>query len=426
MGFHTRRNKAGEITGYRVRWNYRPKSIDGRPHDERDFVANREAEARAFWAALQANPTAPGRRDRMMDLLATYMESPEFGQLEQRTRRDIEACVRKHITPAIGTIKHSRLTSLDVIEMLETMTSTGYPHLSKPTGDDPVARASSQRRLAARPVSVPTANKTLRYLKAIMRWARPRGYTTSYAVDEVQGLKDLRPKSARRAPARAYTDDEKDRLRAACATHQELTVVELDWDSGLRRGELFALHWDQVLWDEQEIHVNRALNPDGSTKDPKTHEVRFAPVFDDGWAELARWAAVCAQQRGCEVEDLDGFVFLTRDGRPLDGVWEQQHAGRYVQRSPTTKPGTKGVPTRVLTDGIRKRSGIHLELGHCRDTYASELINSGVEAEELKMAVGHETLETTLRHYGAWLRARRKQLQSLVRAAREARRSVSA
>ncbi len=423
MSFSERKNKAGEVIGFRVRWNFRPRSIDGKPYDERDFVLKNEDAARAFYAALDDNPVVPSRRDRVMDLMATYLESTEYAQHEQRTRIDMEACIRIHINPAIGTKKHSRLTSIDVINMLDTLVTTGYPHMSKPDEsiDDLKARVAAQKRLPANPVSVPTANKVLRYLKAIMRWARPRGFTQSYAVDDVKGLKDLRPKSERRAPARAYTDEEKDALRGACATQQELTVVEFGWDSGLRRGEMFAAHWDQILWDEQEIHVTRALNPDETTKDPKTHEIRFAPVLDDGWRQLKRWARICAKERGCTVKKLEGFIFIDETGRPLDARWESRHAGKYVKRSPTKRPGTKGTPTTLLTDGIRKRSGIHYELGHGRDTYASELINAGVEAEELKMAVGHETLETTLRHYGAWLRARRKQLQHVVRASRKAR-----
>lgn len=419
--FIERKNADGEIVGYRVRWNYRPKSIDGKPYDERDFALSREKQARELHAGLEASPSAPRGGARVMDIMAAYLASAEYAAHELRTRNDIETCIRKHITPGIGSIKHNRLEPTDVKRFLRDLTTTGFAHLSKADEN------GKQVNRPARKVEVPTANKVLRWLKAIMRWARVEGLTKSYAVDEVKALKDKRPKAKRRKPARAYTDDEKKRLIAACVTLQERTVLEVGWDSGMRRGELFAFHWEQVQWESQEIHVDRALDVDGSVKDVKTHEDRFVPVLDDGWTALDRWAEHIAAARGCDVDDLEGFVFLTDDGRPLDAVWESQHAGHYVERRPTKKAGTKGSdPVRVLTEGIRLRSGIHLELGHCRDSYASELLATPeVGAEELKIAMGHETLETTLRHYASWIAERRTHIASLVAAARAERRALA-
>lgn len=417
------------VTRYRVRWNYRPKNIDGKPCDERDFAPSREKEARAFHASLEASPSAPRGGRRVMDIMTAYLASDEYAAHELRTRNDIETCIRKHIIPGLGAIEHSRIEPAMVKKFLKDLTLTGFAHLSKPDDSiaDPKARRAAQKARTARRVAVPTANKVLRWSKAIMRWARVEGLTKSYAFDEVKTLPDRRPKAERRKPPRAYSDDEKLVLLEACETLQERTVLEVDWDSGMRRGELFAFHWEQALWGTQEIHVDRALDVDGSVKDVKTHEDRVVSVLDDGWAALQRWAVHIADARGVPIAELTGFVFHTDDDRPLDAVWEARHAGQYVKRRPVDRPGTKSAEeVLVLTDGIRRRSGIHLELGHCRDTYAAELLATpGVGAEELKFAMGHETVETTLRHYAVWLAGRRSQIASLVASARAARRALA-
>lgn len=68
---------------------------------------------------------------------------------------------------------------------------------------------------------------------------------------------------------------------------------------------------------------------------------------------------------------------------------------------------------------IRNSDGT-LKWGHShmlRDTYAIELLLSGVPIEEVSMLLGHKSIRTTERHYLPWVRARQEKLERSVKRA---------
>ena len=65
-----------------------------------------------------------------------------------------------------------------------------------------------------------------------------------------------------------------------------------------------------------------------------------------------------------------------------------------------------------------KAAGLHGEsfmVSHrLRDTFAVDLLESGVPIEEVSKALGHESIKTTERHYAKWVKARQDRLDDLV------------
>lgn len=57
---------------------------------------------------------------------------------------------------------------------------------------------------------------------------------------------------------------------------------------------------------------------------------------------------------------------------------------------------------------IRELSGIHFDLHEMRDTYASILIQTGVDSSELTLWLGHRSIQTTLDRYAALFPSRRR------------------
>lgn len=342
---------------YIVRWNYRPRTVDGKPYDQRKFRSHTEAKA---WHRTVTPGTRSGRTT--IAHVAEVWTVEHVAQLATRTRADYEQAVRLRIIPGLGTKHPDKLTPREASQWVRNLD-----------------------------VSPPLANKTLRIAKAMMRWARSEGLTTCMAFEDTRGIRDTRPRQDRRAQARAYTPKEIDCLVAACETLMQATVIQVGKDSGLRRSELFALCWDCVDLKNGVLHVRRSLDADQGFKDPKTYERRTVPLLEDGVRALKAWRKV--------APTID-LVFCTVDGRPLHTTWESSHAGKYVER----KAG------RILTEGIRSRSGIHLELNHLRDTYASTIIAAGASDVEVTIALGHESVETTRRHYADWLEPSRSAL----------------
>lgn len=353
---------------YVVRWAYRDRSIDGKPYDQRTFRDEREATK--FHKGLERLDVqvGAGRRTKIATIADAWLEH-HVPTTSLRNQADAEQCVRIAITPGLGTKVADRLTTGDITAWQRMLVREGYPHLDH-----------RGRRRAARPEAIPTANKRLRHLRAMMRWARLENLTTCRSIDDVPELRDTRPAEQRRPGARPYTLDELDALEAGCSTMLDATLVLVAAHSGLRRSELFALCWDAVDLDEGLIHVRRSLDADGSFKEPKTYERRTVPVFDEGLIPLRRWR---------DHAPDTALVFPAIDGGPLHTTWDSSH-----------------IP------GIRERSGIHLQLNECRDTYATRLIvECNASEAEVTIAVGHENIQTTRRHYAAWLAPDRQMLR---------------
>ena len=59
-----------------------------------------------------------------------------------------------------------------------------------------------------------------------------------------------------------------------------------------------------------------------------------------------------------------------------------------------------------------------IEGGHAhrwRDTFAVELLLSGVPLDQVSILLGHQSVRVTERHYSPWVKARQEQLEAAVR-----------
>jgi hypothetical protein len=58
---------------------------------------------------------------------------------------------------------------------------------------------------------------------------------------------------------------------------------------------------------------------------------------------------------------------------------------------------------------------IRFENSQERDTFAVELLLSGVPLERVSVLLGHQSVKVTEKHYAPWVRARQEQLEADVR-----------
>ena len=64
-------------------------------------------------------------------------------------------------------------------------------------------------------------------------------------------------------------------------------------------------------------------------------------------------------------------------------------------------------------DGAPKRCTAHM----CRDTFAVELLLSGVPLDQVSLLLAHDSIKVTERHYAPFVKARQEQLEASVRLA---------
>lgn len=95
------------------------------------------------------------------------------------------------------------------------------------------------------------------------------------------------------------------------------------------------------------------------------------------------------------------FFFWTGNGDPETAKKGWQRAlRRLFRRAKIKKP-----------DGSPKLSHPHM----VRDTYAVELLLSGVPIDQVSLLLGHSSVKITKKHYSPFVKARQEQLENSVR-----------
>lgn len=149
--------------------------------------------------------------------------------------------------------------------------------------------------------------------------------------------------------------------------------------TGARRGEVLALRWQDVNFEERSVTIARSVTEHMEFKAPKNDRTRTISMPDTLCAILGSHKANQATERlflGGAYKDSD-LVFARADGTPND-------------------PWNFG---RAALDCI-KRSGVTpITLHGLRDTHASLLAKAGVPLEVVSKRLGHSTIAVTSERY---------------------------
>ena len=153
--------------------------------------------------------------------------------------------------------------------------------------------------------------------------------------------------------------EERDRLFIALALH-----------TGMRRGEIYALRWEQIDLDQRMIHVRNAVKLAGNTPvigPPKSKAgIRDVPINESLWHMLRR----CSNK--------EGFV-ITGERNP-NGAMSSCGMNQQWQR-------------------IKRKIDIHDATPHVfRHTFAT-LVQPHTDIKTLQTIMGHADIETALDRY---------------------------
>ncbi len=134
-------------------------------------------------------------------------------------------------------------------------------------------------------------------------------------------------------------------------------ITLLALNTGLRRGELFNLKWNDISF------VGRILTVVGRTA--KSQQTRHIPLNDEAFNTVQLWYE---QRKDSE------FVFPSRDGGRMDNIsrsWE-----------------------RLIKDAKIEDFRFH----DCRHDFASKLVMAGVDLNTVRELLGHSDIKMTLRY----------------------------
>lgn len=149
--------------------------------------------------------------------------------------------------------------------------------------------------------------------------------------------------------------------------------------TGARRGEVLALRWSDVHFEQRSVTISRSITERLEFKAPKNDRSRTITMPETLCAILRTHHAAQAKERlalGSAYQNAD-LVFAHADGSPID-------------------PWNFG---RAVLDCV-KRSGVTpITLHGLRDTHASLCAQAGVPIEVVSQRLGHASIGVTVERY---------------------------
>jgi integrase len=195
--------------------------------------------------------------------------------------------------------------------------------------------------------------------------------------------------------------------------------------AGLRRGELRALRWSDVDLGRSEIQVERSWDQYEGSIDPKSEtSARTVPML----AILRDCLVALKLASGRDSSDLvfgrtsaEAFVASTARNRAL-AAWEVAnlatliHVAEDLGAEVGERPNRAELEESIATadPGARPDLLEPITLHECRHTFASLLIDAGVNAKALSTFMGHSTIDMTFNQYGHLMPGSRDQARELV------------
>ena len=308
---------------------------------------------------------------------------------ERQTRAGSSMTVRDHL---VGRWLPARETTIAASTHARECAAVAYyvlPHL----GSTQLRRLRPEhiqtlyRRLAltGSRTGGPLAAKTILNLHQTLRAALNDATTHGLlAINPIDGVRppDPRTRPSGRRRARSWTATELGTFLEATAAGRHATLFRLAAATGMRRGEVLGLRWDDIHFDTGRIEITQALISVGyelTITRLKTRTSRRNVTLDaDTLALLADWS----RRQATELEESGavnehGLVFTRPDGQPLHPHTVSQAFGRAQRRVDVT-------PIRFYD---------------LRHTHASLLLRDRVPIKVVSERLGHSNPAFTMTTY---------------------------
>jgi integrase len=205
-------------------------------------------------------------------------------------------------------------------------------------------------------VTAPTFNRELNTIKNLFRKAVEWGHLKENPTQVVKWIK------TGKRPFRFLCADEIELLLEACRQEEHpifYAVVVTALNTGMRRGEVLSLRWENVDFKRQQIQVVNGA--DGHTKN---YESRVIPMNRTVIDLLKR-----------QPRRLDSpYVFWGESGNPFCKT--PYHFVRSVKRA--------GIP--------------YVRFHDLRHTFASNLVMKGIDLRTVQELLGHKDMRMTLKY----------------------------
>ncbi|MFD7838270.1 tyrosine-type recombinase/integrase [Streptomyces sp. NPDC059761] len=325
------------------------------------------------------------------EYLTYWLGSVAIHRLRENTHTRYATCVRLHLIPGLGTKKIARLTAKDVRTFLDRLRTTCQcctQGLDTERKKCCAVGECCRKRLSA---------LTVTYVHSVLKSALEHAVREDELPRNVaRNVKATTHRPRRFRPLTAV--EARQFLDAACGDRLH-ALYELALRTGLRKGELLGLHWEDLDLTTGTASIRRSLQrtrTGGLTHLPtktRASERRIALP-----AECLRSLKKHKERQDRERETAKsvwkdcGLVFTTPAGRPLDPANLTRRFRSFLERA-----------------GLRR-----IRFHDLRHSTATLLLEQGVDLVVIKELLGHAHIGVTAGVYAhVRLRLQRQAIDTL-------------
>ena len=250
------------------------------------------------------------------------------------------------------------------------------------------------RKVLVKGHSARTINRNLVTVNGFLSWLHKMEYLSkdlSQVLDRVKEMPaDIQP----------FSINEVNKALACCPQMQHRNMIILLVYTGIRSGELCALAWEDVDFENKIIHIRRSTYEKRGLKTTKTDNERFVDLLPPALEALKsqRHLTYLYPAKEHEVE-LPGKTYRIEK---LRFVFNPKSV--RVQKSSDYDYYGKRALGRIWTELCKKAGIPHRNQYQLRHTYASWMItHANVNISYLAQQMGHANITMVAKVYGKWL-----------------------
>jgi integrase len=329
-------------------------------------------------AASNRGIAAPSAQGSVAAYLTYWLENVAVHRLRETTHTRYTACVRLYVVPGLGRKKLAKLTAKDVRTWLDQLRTTCQ---CCSRGLD-TARDQPQCCAVGKCCSKRLSPLTLAYIHSVLKSALEHAVREEETPRNV--ARNVRMGTPRPRRFEPLTAEEARAFLTATDEHRLHALFELALRTGLRKGELLGLRWEDLDLTGGTASIRRTLqrtNSAGLTALPtktQSSERRIAlPTPCLRSLEQHRERQDRERREAGETWQASGYVFTRPDGNPIEGATLTRHFNTLLRRAKLRR----------------------IRFHDLRHSAATLLLEQGVELVVIKELLGHAHIGVTATVY---------------------------
>ncbi|MCH0560273.1 site-specific integrase [Streptomyces sp. MUM 16J] len=324
-------------------------------------------------------------QDSLAAYLTYWLENVAVHHLRETTHTRYTACVQQYIIPGLGKKKLAKLTAKDIRTWLnELRTVCQCCAHGIDAGRNPNAQPSRRPRCCAigKCCGKRLSPLTLAYIHSVLKSALEHAVREEEISRNV--ARNVRTGTPRPRRFNPLTTDEARRFLAAARGHRLAALFELALRTGLRKGELLGLRWEDLDLDGGTASIRRTLQRTAS---------RGLATLPTKTISSERRIALPAS---C-VASLRGH--RERQAREEDQAGPGWQGSSHVFARPDGHPIEPATLTRHFNLLLRDAHLRPIRFHDLRHSTATLLLEQGVELVVIKELLGHAHIGVTATVY---------------------------